>query len=81
MATADKILHEALALDADERARVAHKLLLSLEPGELDPEADEAWAHEIRARLNAIRDGSVSMRDWEDALTDIRAAVQSRSKK
>ena len=48
MATAAEVLNAALALNSHERAEVAQKLLLSLEPGDLDEDADQAWAEEIR---------------------------------
>lgn len=57
MATASDILSAAMALPAEQRAEVAHQLLLRLEPNELDPNADQAWGHEVRQRLQAIRVG------------------------
>jgi putative addiction module component (TIGR02574 family) len=66
-----------MALNPGERAEVAHKLLLSLEPPATDAGVDEAWATEIRARLQAVRSGSVPLRDWDDALASIRRAITS----
>lgn len=80
MATADQVLNAALSLSLDERAEVAHKLLLSLEPADFDADADQAWAEEIKRRLHAIRDGSTTLRAWDDALSDIRQSIHSRDK-
>ena len=77
MTTSD-ILNAALALPADERAEVAHKLLLSLEPGESDPGVTQAWTEEIRRRLQAIREGRTTLREWNDALEDIRQSLVSK---
>ena len=78
MATTSDVLSAALALPAEERAEVAHKLLLSLEPGEPDLNADQSWAVEIRRRLLAIREGQSPLRDWDDVLEDIRQGLASK---
>lgn len=78
MSSASEVLNVALALKPDERAELAHKLLLSLEPDDLDQDADQAWADEIRRRLQAIRQGRAELRDWDDALSDIRQAIVSK---
>lgn len=75
MAGVTDILQKALRLDASERAAVAHELLLSLEPESSDDDADRAWAAEIKRRVQAIRDGRVVLRDWDDALADARRSI------
>ncbi|MBI1901799.1 MAG: addiction module protein [Planctomycetia bacterium] len=75
MSTADQILHDALSLPAHDRAAVAHELLLSLEPETADEDVDKAWAAEIRRRLKAIREGRAVLRDWNEALAEIRQAM------
>ncbi len=75
MATADDVLNAAMDLNSEDRAEVAHKLLLSLEPDDFDEDAAGAWADEIRRRLQAIREGRVVLRDWDDALSDIRRSI------
>ncbi len=78
MSTTSDVLTAALGLTSRERAEVAHKLLLSLESDGFDEDADQAWAEEIRRRLQAIRDGSVVLRDWDDALNEIRESIVSK---
>ena len=78
MTTLSEILSAALALPADSRAEVAHRLLLSLEAAEHDSDVDQAWADEIRRRLRAIRDGQAIVRDWNIALEDIRQSLVSK---
>lgn len=51
MTTASQVLNAALGLKPDERAQVAHRLLLSLEPDDGEHGADEAWGAEVRRRL------------------------------
>jgi putative addiction module component (TIGR02574 family) len=78
MATASEVLTAARSLSAQQRAEVAHALLLSLEPDDGDADADAAWAAEIRRRLQAIREGTVALRDWDEALEEIRQSIRSQ---
>jgi len=80
MTTPSQILDAALALNSEQRAEVAHQLLLSLEPADFDADADQAWAAEIRRRLQALREGRVALRDWDEALVNIRQSIVSRGK-
>jgi hypothetical protein len=75
MTTAPEFLNAAMRLGIEERAEIAHQLLLSLEPDVVDDDAGQAWAEEIRRRLIAIREGRVLLRDWDDALSDIRQSI------
>jgi putative addiction module component (TIGR02574 family) len=63
MADAARVLEEALALAADERARIAHELIHSLEPEDADAAA--AWGDEIRRRVDEIEAGTAELEDWE----------------
>lgn len=63
---ASMVLREALALPADERARVAADLIASLDEEHTDPEdVEAAWATELERRARqALRDpGSGEERD------------------
>ncbi|MBI5757948.1 MAG: addiction module protein [Planctomycetales bacterium] len=75
MSTVSEVLTEALELSQPERAEVAHRLLLSLEPDDDEREVDEAWAQAIRQRLQDIRQGKVEVVDWDVARDRIRAAL------
>jgi hypothetical protein len=79
MASPSEVLNAALTLSSDQRAEVAHKLLLSLESDDFDADVDIAWAEEIQRRRQAIRDGSVVLRDWNVALSEIRQALDPRA--
>ena len=80
MTTPSQVLDAALRLNPDQRADIAHKLLLSLEPADFDEDADETWAGEIRQRLQAIREGRITLRDWDEALASVRQVLGSRAK-
>lgn len=70
VATSNELLEAALSLEPDERARLAHELIASLD-GE-DEGADEAWREEIVKRARDVRDGSVALVDGPSSLRAIR---------
>lgn len=76
MASAERILADALELDEKDRARVAHELLRSLDHGD-DEDAVDAWTDEIRRRLQEVKDGTVELEDW----ADVRARLAARRAK
>jgi hypothetical protein len=71
---ARKVIEDALALDADERATVAAELLASLQEREED--VRQAWATEIERRSRDAADERGT--DWRAALEEIRAEVLRR---
>ena len=58
-----------LSLPKDERARLAERLIASLDE---DPEIEAAWAAEIRRRLDAMSRGEVEMVPAEDVISEAR---------
>jgi hypothetical protein len=78
MATASEVLTAARGLSHEERAAIAHELLITLEPDEPDDDVEQAWADEIRRRLRAIREGRVVLRDWDEALADILQSIDAK---
>jgi putative addiction module component (TIGR02574 family) len=62
-ATSSKVLSEAMKLPADERVRVAEKLLESADAEGFEEDSDaaiqKAWADEIQRRSRELTDGSV----------------------
>jgi putative addiction module component (TIGR02574 family) len=67
----------ALALTPEERARLAHDLLRSLDAS---PElgAENAWIAEIEKRARELADGSVTPVDWDEARERIKRRLNSR---
>lgn len=59
----------ALALPREERARLAQRLIESLDDA---PEVEEAWAVEIRRRLDAMDREEVEMIPAEQVLAEAR---------
>jgi putative addiction module component (TIGR02574 family) len=67
--TTDQIEQELLKLPAADRARLAERLIASLDE---DAEVEAAWIAEVRRRDEELRSGAVQGIPVEDALTTIR---------
>ncbi len=74
-ANTEKILEQALSLDESERAELANSLLESLEP--TDPDADRAWAEEIRRRVEDLKAGRVETIPWSEVRSELEAKLRS----
>ncbi len=60
----EEVVRQALALDEDDRAEVAARLLDSLE--ETEPEAEDVWVAELERRAAELESGAVQGISWED---------------
>lgn len=69
-----QLLVEALRLTEEERAALAGELLESLD-SEVDPDAEAAWAREIRARISELESGRAKAVPWAEARRRIHAAA------
>lgn len=64
----------ALKLDPKSRARLASRLLESLD--DLSPDENaRLWAEEAQRRLDALEAGSLASRSAEDVFRDARARI------
>jgi putative addiction module component (TIGR02574 family) len=73
------VLTLAAALSRREREELAAELLLAVER-EADPEPghEEAWANEIRRRIDDALSGKTTAVMWEHAREGIRDSLRSR---
>ncbi len=76
--SADDLLPDALQLPPEERARLAHKLLLSLEEGAAGPEAEAEWAAELQRRAQDAVSGKTRTHDARQAIEEVRAQLRVR---
>ena len=63
--TVDRIIDQALQQPARERARIAEKLISSLDQT-TDLDVELAWQKEIGKRLKEIDSGAVECIPWEE---------------
>lgn len=66
---------QAARLSHRDRARLALRLIESLEPGR-DEEVDELWLDEAEQRLRRYDAGATQARDAEDAIADIERQLK-----
>jgi putative addiction module component (TIGR02574 family) len=69
-----QLLVEALRLTEEERAALAGELIDSLDT-EVDPDAEAAWAVEIRARVSDLEAGRAKTIPWSEARRRIHSAA------
>jgi len=71
-----EVFEAALALSDEDRAKLADKLVQSLD-GEIDPDAETAWAAEIERRLARIDAGHASSLSMDEALARMHRAARA----
>jgi len=71
----DKMANEVLSLPKNDRAKLAHELILSLDDT-IDSDANNTWESEINRRVKEIKDGTAKGRPAEQVLAEIRAKYQ-----
>ena len=70
---ADRLMEQALAMSANERAAIATRLIASLDP-QVDEGVELAWQGEIQRRLAEIDRGDVDLIPWEEVRDRLKAA-------
>ena len=73
--TWEQLAEQAMALSSDSRARLADRLVESLELEELGP-IDKLWAAEAIRRRDEVRSGRVETIDGEEALRKVRDSLR-----
>jgi len=67
-----EVANRALELSPEERAELAHELIVSLNDT-IDKEVETAWDAEIERRVKEIKSGKAQGRPAEDIFAEIRA--------
>jgi putative addiction module component (TIGR02574 family) len=71
-----KLENEAMRLPARSRARLAERLIASLDQGPADPDAGKLWAVEAQQRAEELASGKVKGIPAEKVLRKVRAALR-----
>ena len=77
MARAEEHIEELLKLPVEDRAHAAKLLLDSLD-GDVDPDAEDAWALEIERRLARIEAGESKLLSMDEAVARLHRAARGR---
>jgi putative addiction module component (TIGR02574 family) len=75
-----KLLEQALALSTQERGLVIDRLIESLDDEPAEEGVEEAWADEIKGRVEDIRSGKVEMIPGEEVLRRLAARLRNAGK-
>jgi len=71
------LLEQALDLPESDRAKIATRLLESLDP-KAQADVDAAWAAEIERRCAAVDAGELETHDWNDVRARIEREIFGR---
>ena len=71
-----ELLQKALALSVYERGQLIDRLIESLDEGPVEEGAEQAWAAEIRRRVDDIRSGKVEMISGDEAQRRLTCHLQ-----
>jgi putative addiction module component (TIGR02574 family) len=74
--TAEKMA-EIMALPQEDRAYLAHELIVSLDKAS-DPDAETEWNAVIDRRTREIEEGKVECRPIEETIREIRDELNAR---
>jgi putative addiction module component (TIGR02574 family) len=77
MRSSEAIAIEALSLPVNERAALVLRLAESLDEDH-DADAEDAWAAEVAARVDAVGAGTAETTTTGDALAHARARLSAR---
>jgi len=66
MRSADDVLRDALALPAEDRAKIAGTLIESLDDDVVDEGVEGLWSAEIARRIAEIDSGTVQLVPWSE---------------
>jgi putative addiction module component (TIGR02574 family) len=66
-----EVLEKALTLSTQERGLIIGRLIDSLDEGPAEAGVEEAWADEIKSRVDDIRSGKVEMIPGEQVLREL----------
>jgi putative addiction module component (TIGR02574 family) len=70
-----EVLKKALSLSPQERVLLIDRLVDSLDEGPSEEGVEEAWAEEIKRRVNDIRSGKVEMIPGEEVRRRLAARL------
>jgi putative addiction module component (TIGR02574 family) len=75
-----KLLEQALALSAQERGLVIDRLIESLDEEPPEEGVEDAWAEEIKSRVDDIRSGKIKMIPGEEVLRRLAGRLRNAGK-
>ena len=62
-------------LSSKDRAELARRLILSLEPGDTQEQVERVWEIEIERRISSYERGEAGAVDWRQAVKRAKTAI------
>ena len=75
-----EVLEKALTLSTQERGLLIDRLIASLDEGPADEGVEQAWADEIKVRVDEIRSGKVELVPGEEVRRRLAAQLLNGGK-
>lgn len=75
-ASAKEIIEATLKLDAKERARIAHEIIVSLDEEPAEDGVNQAWEQELARRADEIDSGTVKLDPWSKIRQELDGIVR-----
>jgi putative addiction module component (TIGR02574 family) len=75
-----EVLAKAMQLSSHERGLLIDQLVESLDDEPADPDAEEAWAQEIKRRVDDVRSGKVKLIPGEEVMREMAARLRRARK-
>jgi putative addiction module component (TIGR02574 family) len=75
-----EVLEKALTLSTQERGLLIDRLIESLDEGPAEEGVEEAWAEEIKVRVDDIRSGKAQMIPGEEVRRRLAARLRNGAK-
>jgi len=74
--SAKEIIEATLKLDAKERARIAHEIIVSLDEESADGGIEPAWEEELARRAAEIDSGAAKLEPWSKVRQELDDIVR-----
>jgi putative addiction module component (TIGR02574 family) len=74
--SAKEIIEATLKLDAKERARIAHEIIVSLDEEAVEGGVEPAWEEELARRGAEIDSGAVKLDPWSKVRQELDDIVR-----
>ena len=75
-AAAKEILEATLKLDAKERARIAHEIIVSLDEEPAEEGVEQAWEDELARRADEVDSGAAKLEPWSKVRQELDDIVR-----
>jgi putative addiction module component (TIGR02574 family) len=80
MAIESDLVERTMHLSSADRAELARRLILSLEPGGVEADVERAWEIEIERRIRSFEGGQTAAADWQDTVERAKAKLNDNAR-